>query len=68
MLPAMPDSDPAAPPAAPAAAVPALPAGAAPGPTAAGRAALAQAEAFACGSAAPATLRAYQADWQHFAT
>ena len=61
----MPDSDPATPPAAPAAAVPA---GAAPGPTAAGRAALAQAEAFACGSAAPATLRAYKADWQHFAT
>jgi len=67
MLPAMPDSDPAAPPAAPAAAVPALPAGAAPGPTAAGRAALAQAEAFSRRSAAPATLRAYKADWQHFA-
>jgi len=59
----MPDSDPSA----PAAAAPALPAGAAPGPTEAGRAALAQAEAFSRRSAAPATLRAYKADWEHYA-
>jgi len=66
MLLAMPDSDPAEP-SFPVAAVPALPASTAPSPTEAGRAALAQAEVFARRSAAPATLRAYKADWQHFA-
>jgi integrase len=39
----------------------------APVPTAAGEAALAQAQALARQAAAPATLRAYKADWQHYA-
>src|SRR6187399_88753 len=37
-----------------------------PGPTSAGAAALEAAQALARRSAAPATLRAYRADWQHF--
>lgn len=37
------------------------------GPTAAGMAALAAAEALARRAAAPATLRAYKADWTHYA-
>jgi integrase len=37
-------------------------------PTAAGQAALAEAQALARHAAAPATLRAYRADWAHFAT
>ena len=47
----------------------ATPTGAAvlPAPTAAGAAALAAAQALARQAAAPATLRAYKADWQHFA-
>jgi hypothetical protein len=36
-------------------------------PTEAGQAALAEARALARQAAAPATLRAYKADWQHFA-
>jgi integrase len=36
-------------------------------PTAAGQAALAQAQELARQAAAPATLRAYKADWQHYA-
>ncbi len=36
-------------------------------PTAVGQAALATAEAFARKAAAPATLRAYRADWTHYA-
>ena len=39
----------------------------APAPTAAGEAALAEAQKLARQSAAPATLRAYKADWQHYA-
>ncbi len=38
-----------------------------PVPTVAGQAALAEAQALARQAAAPATLRAYKADWQHFA-
>jgi integrase len=38
-----------------------------PAPTAAGAAALARAQAFARQAAAPATLRAYKADWTHYA-
>jgi len=38
-----------------------------PGPTAAGAAALAAAQALASQVAAPATLRAYKADWTHYA-
>jgi len=38
-----------------------------PVPTAAGQAALAEAQEFARRAAAPATLRAYKADWQHYA-
>ncbi len=37
------------------------------GPTAAGRAALDAAQALARKAAAPATLRAYKADWTHYA-
>ncbi len=40
---------------------------AAPAPTAAGSAALAAAQALARKAAAPATLRAYKADWAHYA-
>ena len=40
---------------------------AAPAPTSAGQAALAAAQALAKQAAAPATLRAYKADWTHFA-
>ena len=43
--------------------LPALPAG----PSAAGQAALAEAQRLARQATAPATLRAYRADWQHFA-
>src|SRR5208282_1169294 len=42
-------------------------AAAAPAPTAAGEAALAAARALAKKAASPATLRAYKADWAHFA-
>ena len=52
-----PDADPQA------AHLPALPAG----PSAAGQAALAEAQRLARQATAPATLRAYRADWQHFA-
>ena len=38
-----------------------------PGPTAAGAMALAAAQALARKAAAPATLRAYKADWTHYA-
>ncbi len=38
-----------------------------PAPTAVGQAALATADAFARKAAAPATLRAYRADWTHYA-
>ena len=43
------------------------PAPAAAGPNASGYAALAAAQALARKAAAPATLRAYKADWQHYA-
>ena len=38
-----------------------------PGPTEAGAMALAAAQALARKAAAPATLRAYKADWTHYA-
>jgi hypothetical protein len=50
--------------------LPALPAASAPAvgrePSQAGREALERAQVFARQAAAPATLRAYKADWQHF--
>jgi integrase len=61
-VPALPDARPA-PALAPVVSVPM----GAPTPTASGQAALAQAQALARQAAAPATLRAYKADWQHFA-
>ena len=68
--PAMPEPPPDSP-AADAEILPALPAASALAverePTQAGRAALERAQAFARQAAAPATLRAYKADWQHFA-
>ena len=66
-----PSSSPNSPPASEAQSLPVpLPAGrqaVVPVPTAQGEAALAEAQEFARRAAAPATLRAYKADWQHYA-